>query len=116
VLKVAHHGSAYQDPRFLAAVHPSVALVSVGAGNRYGHPSLGVLRRLDARGAFVRRTDMDGDLAVTRHAGHLTVVVTGRSKLRGRAQIRAAARGPPSPCNDASRAVRSALAAARCGG
>ncbi len=34
VLKVAHHGSAYQDPEFLAAVRPAVALVCVGRRQR----------------------------------------------------------------------------------
>ena len=39
VLKVPHHGSAYQDPALLAAVRPRIALISVGAGNDYGHPA-----------------------------------------------------------------------------
>ncbi len=64
VLKVAHHGSAYQDPEFLAAVAPRVALVSVGAGNPYGHPNPALLARLAGAGAVVLRTDQDGDLAV----------------------------------------------------
>jgi competence protein ComEC len=50
VLKVAHHGSAYQLPEFVDAVAPAVALVSVGAGNDYGHPNTGLLDRL-SRGA-----------------------------------------------------------------
>jgi len=94
VLKVAHHGSAYQDPRFLAAVHPAVALVSVGAGNPYGHPSLPVLARLRLLGARVQRTDLDGDLAVAVVRGRLYVVAggAGRSGLPAR---RTAARSPP---------------------
>ena len=39
VLKVPHHGSAYSDPDFLAAVHARVAVISVGRHNDYGHPS-----------------------------------------------------------------------------
>ena len=39
VLKVAHHGSAYQDPALLATARPRVALVSVGEDNDYGHPA-----------------------------------------------------------------------------
>ena len=50
VLKVAHHGSAYQDPALLDAVDPVVALVSVGADNPYGHPSPDLLDRLRAWG------------------------------------------------------------------
>ena len=64
MLKVAHHGSAYQDPALLDAVDPAVALVSVGADNPYGHPNPALLARLARDGARVLRTDLDGDLAV----------------------------------------------------
>ncbi|GAB2861614.1 ComEC/Rec2 family competence protein [Lentzea nigeriaca] len=64
VLKVPHHGSRYSLPAFLEAVRPRVALVSVGAGNRYGHPSPHVIDMLRAGGALVLRTDENGDLAV----------------------------------------------------
>jgi competence protein ComEC len=77
VLKVAHHGSAYQDPEFLAAVRPAVALVSVGVGNDYGHPNPGLLARLTRGGARVLRTDTDGDVAAVRERGGLAVVVRG---------------------------------------
>jgi competence protein ComEC len=73
VLKVAHHGSAYQDPELLDAIRPTVALVSVGAGNVYGHPNGPVLRRLASQGARVLRTDTDGDLAVVAAAEGLAV-------------------------------------------
>ncbi|MGN9809081.1 ComEC/Rec2 family competence protein [Micromonospora sp. BQ11] len=76
VLKVAHHGSAYQDPAFLDAVRPTVALVPVGAGNTYGHPNPAVLGRLTRGGARVLRTDTDGDVAVVGGSG-LAVVVRG---------------------------------------
>ncbi|MFY1636979.1 ComEC/Rec2 family competence protein [Solwaraspora sp. WMMB335] len=74
VLKVAHHGSGFQEVAFLDAVRPAVALVPVGAGNRYGHPDPGVLARLSAAGARVLRTDVDGDLAVVLRDGGLAVV------------------------------------------
>ncbi|MEU3650891.1 DNA internalization-related competence protein ComEC/Rec2 [Lentzea sp. NPDC034063] len=64
VLKVPHHGSRYSLPAFLKAVRPQVALVSVGTGNRYGHPSPHVLDVMRTGGALVLRTDKDGDLAV----------------------------------------------------
>ncbi|MEJ3749654.1 ComEC/Rec2 family competence protein [Actinomycetes bacterium KLBMP 9797] len=73
VLKIAHHGSAYQDPEFLDAVDPAVALVSVGADNRYGHPAPAVLARLVRGGARVLRTDVDGDLAAVRTGRGLAV-------------------------------------------
>ncbi|MBB4960595.1 competence protein ComEC [Micromonospora polyrhachis] len=78
VLKVAHHGSAYQDAGFLDAVSPAVALVPVGVDNRYGHPNAAVLGRLARGGARVLRTDTDGDLAVVVRPGRgLAVVVRG---------------------------------------
>ncbi|WP_438272501.1 ComEC/Rec2 family competence protein [Streptomyces bobili] len=64
VLKVAHHGSAYQDPDLLRAVAPRLALISAGADNPYGHPAPGTVAALEATGAVVLRTDRDGALAV----------------------------------------------------
>lgn len=66
VLKVPHHGSAYQDPAFLEATDPRLAVVSVGEGNTYGHPSPATLDLLAAGGATVVRTDLDGTTAVVR--------------------------------------------------
>ena len=65
VLKVGHHGSSTSstDP-FLRAVRPVVALVSVGAGNAYGHPSANVMTSLAERGALVLRTDRHGSIVV----------------------------------------------------
>jgi competence protein ComEC len=63
VLKVGHHGSRTSStPALLDAVRPQVALVSVGAGNRYGHPAPEVLDALAARGVELLRTDRDGDI------------------------------------------------------
>ncbi|MEV6009994.1 ComEC/Rec2 family competence protein [Streptomyces sp. NPDC051976] len=65
VLKVAHHGSAFQDPELFARVRPRLALISVGAGNPYGHPAARTVAALRALGATVLRTDTDGPIAVT---------------------------------------------------
>ncbi|MEU0439037.1 ComEC/Rec2 family competence protein [Streptomyces sp. NPDC006186] len=73
VLKVAHHGSAYQDPGLMRVAAPRLALVSAGAGNPYGHPAPGTVEALRARGATVLRTDRDGALAVTTEDGRLRV-------------------------------------------
>jgi competence protein ComEC len=64
VLKVAHHGSAHQDPHLIRMAAPRLALVSVGADNPYGHPAPVTLDALKAQGATVLRTDRDGSLAV----------------------------------------------------
>ncbi|MFQ5527206.1 MAG: DNA internalization-related competence protein ComEC/Rec2 [Thermoanaerobaculia bacterium] len=61
ILKVAHHGSRTSTTtRFLRAVGPSVAAISAGRRNRYGHPSSEVLDRLRRQRAHVVRTDRDG--------------------------------------------------------
>ncbi|GGQ80308.1 ComEC/Rec2 family competence protein [Couchioplanes azureus] len=77
VLKVAHHGSAYQSPEFVDAVDPAVALVSVGRGNDYGHPNAALLARLGREGARVLRTDEGGDLAVVLAGNGLAVAARG---------------------------------------
>ncbi|WP_308401947.1 ComEC/Rec2 family competence protein [Streptomyces sp. RKAG293] len=64
VLKVAHHGSAYQDPVLLARLRPRLALISCGADNPYGHPAPRTVSALRAQGATVLRTDTDGSVAV----------------------------------------------------
>jgi competence protein ComEC len=77
VLKVPHHGSAFSEPAFLDAAAAPVALVEVGAGNDYGHPSAVVVARLQRGGARVLRTDLDGDVAVVALDGRLAVAVRG---------------------------------------
>jgi competence protein ComEC len=66
VLKVAHHGSADSGlDELLRAVRPRIALVSVGAGNDYGHPAPSTLAALQAgAGVDVYRTDVDGAITV----------------------------------------------------
>jgi competence protein ComEC len=83
VLKVPHHGSRYSAPDFLDAVGARIAVVSVGAGNRYGHPSPMTLGFLTRRGTQLTRTDTDGDSAI---------VATSAGP---RAILRGDPRGPP---------------------
>jgi competence protein ComEC len=65
VLKVGHHGSSTSSTAaFLDAVRPRIALVSVGAGNTYGHPSAAVMETLTERGAIVVRSDKTGTAIV----------------------------------------------------
>ncbi len=66
VLKVGHHGSKTSTSTgFLLAVRPSLAVISVGANNSYGHPNQGILDRLIKAGITVRRTDRSGMVKVT---------------------------------------------------
>jgi competence protein ComEC len=82
ILKVPHHGSA--DPgleALLARVHPRVALIGVGASNRYGHPAPPVLDALQAKQASVFRTDRDGSILVRPDShGNPTVSTTGPAR------------------------------------
>jgi competence protein ComEC len=65
ILKVAHHGSGTSStPDFLRAVSPGLAVISVGQGNRYGHPDASVVERLRGVGAAVLRTDLDGAVLI----------------------------------------------------
>ncbi|MFF7163022.1 ComEC/Rec2 family competence protein [Streptomyces sp. NPDC008086] len=73
VLKVAHHGSAYQDPELIRRAAPRLALISCGAGNPYGHPAPSTVAALRAQGAVVLRTDEDGALAVAGTGAELRV-------------------------------------------
>jgi competence protein ComEC len=78
VLKVGHHGSSTSSSdAFLAAVHPDVAVISVGAGNKYGHPSADVLRALSRVGAEVIRTDEAGTVIVRTDGARIEIEAGG---------------------------------------
>jgi competence protein ComEC len=85
---VPHHGSGYQDPDFLRLAGARVALVSVGAGNDYGHPAARTVDLLSKAGTGVVRTDLGGTLLVAGNRQHLRVITR-------RAAIASGPRGPP---------------------
>jgi competence protein ComEC len=64
LLAVPHHGAATTDPAFLRAARAAVAVISVGADNRHGHPHPDVLEVLEELGTEVRRTDLEGTLRI----------------------------------------------------
>ena len=64
LLKVSHHGSAYQYAPLIDLLKPKVAIISVGAGNSYGHPAPSTVAALEQRGAHVLRTDLDGAISL----------------------------------------------------
>ncbi|MFD1493415.1 MULTISPECIES: ComEC/Rec2 family competence protein [Microbacterium] len=66
VVKVAHHGSADQDPALYDAIDAELALIPVGRDNDYGHPRASLLTLLRTGGTRVARTDVDGTVAVWR--------------------------------------------------
>ena len=78
VLKVGHHGSSTSSSdAFLRAVSPDVAIISVGARNKYGHPSNDVLYALSRVGAEVLRTDEAGTVVVRTDGVHIEIEAKG---------------------------------------
>lgn len=77
VLKVAHHGSKTSSTKdFLEQVNPKIAVIQVGSGNSYGHPTAEVLERLTEVGAQVYRNDLNGTVVVsTNGSGEYRVTV-----------------------------------------
>jgi len=73
VVKVAHHGSADQDPQLYADLDPALALISVGEGNDYGHPRAVTLAMLQALHAPILRTDQRGTILVSEGEAGLRV-------------------------------------------
>lgn len=63
LLKAGHHGSKFSSTHdFLRAVEPDLAVVTVGAKNRYGHPHPTMLERFRGFNIPVYRTDLEGTL------------------------------------------------------
>lgn len=73
VLKVGHHGSETSTSYvFLREIMPKYAVISVGKGNSYGHPTDAVLSRLRDVGATVYRTDLQGDIVAVSDGENIT--------------------------------------------
>jgi competence protein ComEC len=64
IYKVSHHGSSFQFLPLMSALHPKIALISVGAENSYGHPAPSTVNALEVLGAKTLRTDQDGAISV----------------------------------------------------
>ncbi len=78
VLKVAHHGSASQDPDLVRRLGARLAVISVGPDNDYGHPAPSLMALLHESRMQVARTDRQGDVAVVVDHG---LRVTDRGKV-----------------------------------
>lgn len=75
VLKVGHHGSSDStSEKFLKAVSPKIAVISVGKNNDYGLPDEALLDRLNDAGVMVYRTDEDGSITLLLDGTNVTVV------------------------------------------
>ncbi len=65
VVKVAHHGSSDQFFELYEMLKPEIALISVGANNSYGHPTVRTIRNLALVGSKVIRTDEIGSISIS---------------------------------------------------
>jgi competence protein ComEC len=65
VVKVAHHGSADQNPAMYRQLRARVGIIGVGAHNDYGHPTAALLGILAAVGTSAERTDRQGMILVS---------------------------------------------------
>lgn len=75
VIKVGHHGSNSSTSKALIdAINPKYAIISVGAGNSYGHPTGEVLDLLSKANVAVYRTDLNGDIFVTSDGNNISIV------------------------------------------
>jgi competence protein ComEC len=81
ILKVGHHGSSTSSTAaLLDAVAPAIAMISVGADNRYRHPNPEVLQALQSRRTRVLRTDDDGTIVVSIDGGEALYIATGDAR------------------------------------
>jgi competence protein ComEC len=65
ILKAPHHGSrSSSSPAWIAAVHPELAVISLGYHNRFHFPASAALDRYRAADVSVLRTDEDGAISV----------------------------------------------------
>ena len=80
VLKVGHHGSRTSSTQaFLNLVAPKYAVISVGKGNSYGHPTAAALERLGSVGATIYRTDEQGTIVCESDGETITFKTLGSS-------------------------------------
>lgn len=73
LVKVAHHGSADQEPLLYERATPSLALFTVGPDNDYDHPRDETLALFEGRGITVARTDEQGLVALWRDEHGLSI-------------------------------------------
>jgi competence protein ComEC len=93
LLKVPHHGSkSSSSEAFVSAARPKAAVVTVGRGNRYHHPSGEVISRYENSGTGIYRTDRDGAIDLSGDGGAFKAVTWNERELNricraGRASI-----------------------------
>lgn len=85
VYLAGHHGSKYSSSEaFMQAMQPESVVISVGANNRYGHPSDEAMARFNAMGCDIYRTDKLGDIIATSDGKNITFNVNKSSGGKSR--------------------------------
>jgi len=98
VLKVGHHGSRTSTgDNFLNKVNPKFAVISVGKGNSYGHPTQEVMDRLQTRSIPVYRTDENGTVVATSNGTDVTFNTSPGSYNGASSESTGSATTQPSP-------------------
>lgn len=79
VMTIPHHGSKTSSgAEFVAAIHPEVAIATVGYLNRFGHPKADVISRYQAQDTQILRSDHDGAILLDFVSGQSPVVTSWR--------------------------------------
>lgn len=74
ILKVSHHGSnTSSSVAALETLNPTIALVSCGLNNRYGHPHSEIIERLEKVGSNIYRTDYQGSIMISTNGKNMTI-------------------------------------------
>ena len=61
ILKVGHHGSrTSSSEEFIRTINPTYALISAGVNNKFNHPNVEVVERLEENGSIIFNTEING--------------------------------------------------------
>jgi len=83
IIKIPHHGSSTSsNSAFIKKVNPKVAIISCGQNNRYGHPNIKTLGRLEKNGIDIYRTDTDGTILINTDGYNYEVIVEKSPNLK----------------------------------
>ena len=84
VVKVGHHGSkTSSSENFVKKTKAIYAVISVGEGNRYGHPASAIVDRWESHGAKILRTDVAGNIVFTTDGEKLYLKCEKNDELGG---------------------------------
>ena len=76
IIKIPHHGSSTSSTQaFIKKVNPKVAIISCGQNNRYGHPNIKTLERLEKNGIDIYRNDTNGTILINTDGYNYEIIV-----------------------------------------